>query len=308
MGAWLSYGLGSEANDLPSFVVLKSGGSLSGGAGMWGSGFLPSSHQGVPFRESGDPILHVSNPKGYDNQAQRESLDLIAELNRKRQAVVTDPEIETRINAYEMAFRMQSRAPELMDFSQETEETLKLYGAKPGDASKSFANNCLLARRLAERGVRFIQVYHAGWDHHSNVEGGVRSQCKQTDQACAALIRDLKRTGLLEDTLVVWGGEFGRTPMVEASAALGRRLGRDHHPQAFTMWFAGGGVRSGMTLGSTDDLGFHVAERPVHVHDEQATILQLLGLDHRRLSFQRQGLDFRLTGVEEHHPVKELIA
>ncbi|MCA9000136.1 MAG: DUF1501 domain-containing protein, partial [Planctomycetaceae bacterium] len=276
MGSWLSYGIGSEADDLPSFVVLKSGGSLSGGASMWSAGFLPGSHQGVPFRSEGDPILHVSNPDGYDNQAQRDTLDLIGQLNRKRSAIVGDPEIETRINAYEMAYRMQSRAPELMDFASETPETLELYGAKPGDGKHAFANNCLLARRLAERGVRFIQVYEAGWDHHSNVEGGVRGQCGKTDRACAALIQDLKQRGLLEDTLVVWGGEFGRTPMVEASAALGRSQGRDHHPQAFSMWFAGGGVKNGVTIGQTDELGFHVVDRPVHVHDVQATILHLL--------------------------------
>jgi hypothetical protein len=308
MGSWLSYGLGSEANDLPSFVVLKSGGSLSGGASMWNAGFLPSVHQGVPFRGQGDPILHVSNPAGYDDRAQRDSLDLIRALNEERLEAVGDPEIETRINAYEMAFRMQRRAPELMDFSQESEETLGLYGAKPGDGKAAFANNCLLARRLAERGVRFIQVYHSGWDHHSNVEGGVKSQCQQTDQACAALIQDLKRRNMLDDTLVVWGGEFGRTPMVEASAALGRSKGRDHHPQAYTMWFAGGGIKAGISLGRSDELGFHVVERPVHVHDVQATILHCLGLDHTRLDFRFRGLNFRLTGVEEHHPVKEILA
>jgi uncharacterized protein (DUF1501 family) len=306
MGSWLSYGLGSEADDLPSFVVLKSGGSLSGGASMWSSGFLPSTHQGVPFRSHGDPILNVSNPPGFDRQAQRESLDLIRSLNQKQLEKVGDPEITTRINAYEMAFRMQAAAPELMDFSKETKETLDLYGAKAGGSS--FANNCLLARRMAERGVRFIQVYHSGWDHHSNVEGGVRGQAKQTDQASAALIQDLKQRGLLKDTLVVWGGEFGRTPMVEASAALGRSNGRDHHPQAFSMWFAGGGIKSGTTLGATDELGFHVVERPVAVNDVQATILHLLGIDHTRLSFRFRGLDFRLTGVEEHHPVKEILA
>lgn len=306
MGSWLSYGLGSEADDLPSFVVLKSGGSLSGGASMWSSGFLPSTHQGVPFRSQGDPILNVSNPPGFDRKAQRESLDLIRRLNEEQFRQVGDPEITTRINAYEMAFRMQAAAPELMDFSSETKQTLDLYGAKAG--SGSFATNCLLARRMAERGVRFIQVYHSGWDHHSNVEGGVRGQAKQTDQAAAALIRDLKQRGLLEDTLVVWGGEFGRTPMIEASAALGRNNGRDHHPQAFTMWFAGGGIRNGLTLGATDELGFHVAERPVHVHDVQATILHLLGLEHSRLTFRFRGLDFRLTGVEEHHPVREILA
>jgi len=308
MGAWLSYGLGSEANDLPSFVVLKSGGSLSGGAALWSSGFLPSAHQGVPFRSQGDPILHVSNPAGYDRRAQRESLDLIQSFNRRQLSVVGDPEIETRINAYEMAFRMQTRAPELMDFAQEGQETLDLYGANPAEPKAAFANNCLLARRLAERGVRFVQVYHAGWDHHSDVEGGVRGQCAQTDQACAALIQDLKRRGMLDDTLVVWGGEFGRTPMVESSAALGRSMGRDHHPQAFTMWFAGGGVQPGISLGQTDELGFHVVEDAAHVHDVQATVLRCLGLDHTRLTFRSQGLNFRLTGVEEHHPIDGILA
>ena len=308
MGSWLSYGIGSEADDLPSFVVLKSGGSLSGGASMWSSGFLPSTHQGVPFRSEGDPILHVSNPTGFDSKAQRDSLDLIRTLNEQRLDAVGDPEITTRINAYEMAYRMQTRAPELMDFSQETKETLDLYGAKPGDGKAAFANNCLLARRLAERGVRFIQVYHAGWDHHSNVEGGIRGQAGETDRSCAALIKDLKQRDLLKDTLIVWGGEFGRTPMVEASAALGRSMGRDHHPQAFTMWFAGGGIKPGVTVGATDDLGFHVVERPIHVHDVQATILHCLGIDHEQLSFRASGLNFRLTGVEEHAPVQEILA
>ncbi|MFT5522285.1 MAG: hypothetical protein ACI9HK_000228 [Pirellulaceae bacterium] len=308
MGAWLSYGIGAEADDLPAFVVLKSGGSLSGGGSMWSSGFLPSEHQGVPFRGRGDPILHVSNPAGVDGTAQRDSLNLIKSLNQQRHKVLGDPEIEARIAAYEMAYRMQTRAPELMDFSQESKETLDLYGAKPGDGKSSFANNCLLARRLAQRGVRFIQVYHAGWDHHSNVEGGVRDQCRQTDKASAALIQDLERNGMLEDTLVVWGGEFGRTPMVESSAALGRNNGRDHHPQAFTMWFAGGGIKAGVQLGKTDELGFHPVERPVHVHDIQATILNRLGIDHTKLSFRFRGLDFRLTGVEEHHAIKEIMA
>ena len=305
MGSWLSYGLGSEANDLPSFVVLQSEGNVSGGAAMWQSGFLPSVHQGVTFRTQGDPILHVSNPSGFDDRAQRESIDLVRQLNQRQLDLVGDPEIETRINAYEMAFRMQRRAPELMDFSSESAETIAAYGAEPGKGS--FANNCLLARRLAERGVRFIQLYHSGWDHHSNVEGGVRSQCKKTDQACAALIQDLKARGMLDDTLVIWGGEFGRTPMVESSGALGRSNGRDHHPQAFTMWFAGGGIKAGVTLGQTDELGFNVVEAPVHVHDIQATILHCLGLDHTRLSFRFRGLNFRLTGVEEHHPVHAIL-
>ncbi len=308
MGSWLSYGLGSEANDLPSFVVLQSEGNVSGGAAMWQAGFLPSVHQGVTFRGQGDPILHVSNPKGLDDRAQRASLDLIRDLNQARLAKVGDPEIATRISAYEMAYRMQRRAPELMDFASETAETMATYGAEPGNSKASFANNCLLARRLAERGVRFIQLYHSGWDHHSDVEGGVRSQCQKTDQACAALIQDLKRRGMLDETLVVWGGEFGRTPMVESSGALGRSKGRDHHPQAFTMWFAGGGIKAGVTVGRTDDLGFHVVESPVHVHDVQATILHCLGIDHARLSFRFRGLNFRLTGVEEHDPVHAILA
>jgi hypothetical protein len=288
--------------------VLKSGGNLSGGAALWSSGFLPSTHQGVPFREQGTPILHVNTPRGYDMRAQRDTIDAIRDLNLRQRERAGDPEIMTRIAAYEMAYRMQTRAPELVDLSQEDQATLDLYGAKPGDGKAAFANSCLLARRLAERGVRFIQIYHAGWDHHSNVQGGLRAQCGQTDQASAALVQDLKNRGMLDETLVVWGGEFGRTPMVEASAALGRSMGRDHHPQAFTMWFAGGGIRPGVTLGATDDLGFHVVERPVHVHDIQATILHCLGLDHRRLSFSLRGLDFRLTGVEEHHVVRELLA
>ena len=308
MGSWLSYGIGAEADDLPAFVVLKSGGSLSGGASMWSSGFLPSEHQGVLFRDAGDPILHVTNPPGVDKQAQRDTLDLVRDLNKQRLAHLEDPEISARISAYEMAWRMQSRAPELMDFSKESASSLDHYGLKPGDNKPSFARNCLLARRLAERGVRFIQVYHSGWDAHSNVEGNVKGQAAKTDQACAGLLTDLKERGLLEDTLVVWGGEFGRTPMVEASAALGRSRGRDHHPQAFTMWFAGGGIKAGQTLGRTDELGFHVVENPVHVHDVQATILHLLGIDHRHLVFRHNGLDFRLTGVEEHHVVKELLA
>jgi len=308
LGSWLSYGLGSEADDLPAFVVLKSGGALSGGSAMWSSGFLPSVHQGVPFRGEGDPILHAANPAGIDQQAQRDTLDLVRTLNERQKQRVGDPEIETRIAAYEMAYRMQMRAPELTDFSNETAATMAQYGAEPGNPKHAFANNVLLARRLAERGVRFIQVYHGGWDHHSNVEGGVRQSCQETDQPCAALIADLQSRGMLDDTLIVWGGEFGRTPMVESSAALGRSQGRDHHPQAFTMWLAGGGIKPGVTVGATDELGFHPVERPVHVHDLQATILDCLGVDHRKLTYRVNGLDFRLTGVEEHHPVREVLA
>ncbi|HEX7896710.1 MAG TPA: DUF1501 domain-containing protein [Planctomycetota bacterium] len=295
LGSWLSYGLGSESRDLPAFVVLFSGSGASSGSASWSSGFLPTRHQGVAFRAKGDPVLFLSNPKGVDDACQRDTLDALAKLNRERLGAVGDPEIATRIAAYEMAYRMQSSAPELTDLSKESKETLALYGAEPGKGS--FASNALLARRLVERGVRCVLLFHEGWDHHSDVAGGLRGQCGQTDRACAGLITDLRRRGLLDETLVMWGGEFGRTPMVESNAALGRALGRDHHPQAFTMWFAGGGVKPGITLGKTDDLGFHIAERPVHVHDIQATALRLLGLDHEKLTYFYQGRNFRLTDV-----------
>jgi len=295
MGSWVTYGLGSPAEDLPGFVVLTSAKGTSGGPANWGCGFLPTVYQGVPFRSKGDPILGVTNPPGVDARLQRDSLDLVRTLNQKRLDVVGDPEIATRINAYELAYRMQASAPELMDVSKESKETLEMYGAKPGEAS--FANNCLLARRLIERGVRFVNLYHEDWDHHSDVAGGLKKACGATDRASAALVKDLKARGLLEDTLVVWGGEFGRTPMVEANAALGRAGGRDHHPQAFTMWMAGGGVRAGVTIGETDELGFNVVKDPVHVHDVQATILHLLGMDHKKLTFHFQGRDYRLTDV-----------
>jgi uncharacterized protein (DUF1501 family) len=294
LGSWVSYGIGSETSDLPAFVVLPSG-SNSGGVANWSSGFLPTTYGGVPLRSKGDPILNVSSPQGVDRTAERQTIDLVGRLNRRQLAAVGDPEIAARIAAYEMAYRLQSSAPELMNIGSETKETLEMYGAVPGAAS--VANNCLLARRLVERGVRFVMVYHEAWDHHSDVEGGVRTQTGLTDKPTAALIKDLKQRGLLEDTLVVWGGEFGRTPMVESNAALGRKLGRDHHPQAFSMWLAGGGVRGGMTLGQTDELGFHTVADAVHVHDLQATILHLLGLDHKRLTYKFQGRDFRLTDV-----------
>lgn len=295
MGSWVTYGLGSEAEDLPGFVVMTSGGGISGGASNWGCGFMPTVYQGVPFRGKGDPILNLANPNGVSDAIQRESLDLIKTLNQHRLDSVQDPEIAARINSYELAYRMQTSAPDAVDISKEDPATLELYGAKPGESS--FANNCLLARRLVERGVRFINLYHTGWDHHSDVEGGLKSQCGKTDRASAALITDLKQRGLLEDTLVIWGGEFGRTPMVESSAALGRSRGRDHHPQAFTMWMAGGGIKPGQTLGETDELGMQITKRPVHVHDIQATILHLLGLDHLRLTYRFKGRDFRLTDV-----------
>ena len=276
MGSWLSYGLGNEADDLPAFVVLKSGKPQRWSLDV-GVGFLPSEHQGVPFREGNDPILHLSNPKGIDRVAQRQTLDALSHLNGLSHQQLRDPEIKTRIEAYEMAYRMQARAPELMDFSSESQTTKELYGIE--DGRSNFASHCLLARRLVERGTRFVQLYHSGWDAHSDVEGNVKNNARTVDQASAALITDLKQRDMLKDTLVVWGGEFGRTPMVEASAALGRSKGRDHHPQAFTMWLAGGGIRPGITLGRTDELGFHITEDPVHVHDLQATILELMGID-----------------------------
>ena len=295
MGAWTLYGLGSESQNLPGFVVLNSAGGLSGGAGLYGGGFLPTIYQGVPFRKSGDPVLFLFNPAGITEQMQRRTLDLIKALNEQHLDTVGDPEIATRINSFEMAYRMQSSAPELMDVSKESPETLKMYGVEVG--KPSFAMNCLLARRLIERGVRFVQLFHEGWDHHSEVANGVRDQTKKTDQGSAALIKDLKQRGLLEDTLIIWGGEFGRTPMVEANSDFGRKLGRDHHPQAFTVWLAGGGIKPGVTIGETDELGFHVTKDKVHVHDLHATILHCLGFDHEKLTFRFQGRDYRLTDV-----------
>ena len=295
LGAWVTYGLGSESQDLPGFVVLSSAGGLSGGSSNFGCGFLPTVYQGVPFRRTGDPILSLSNPRGVTRQMQRRTLDALKEINEHHLALTGDPEIATRVNSFEMAFRMQASAPELIDLSRESKETLEMYGAEPG--KPSYANNCLLARRLVERGVRFVQLYHEAWDHHSEVAKGVRNQCRLTDQASAALVKDLKQRGLLEDTLVVWGGEFGRTPMVESNPDAGRSLGRDHHNKAFTMWLAGGGTKPGLTLGKTDELGFNAVEDKVHVHDLHATILHLLGFDHVRLTHRFQGRDFRLTDV-----------
>jgi hypothetical protein len=295
LGSWVIYGLGCETRDLPAFVVMSTGSGISGGSANWSSGFLPTVYTGTRLRNQGDPILNLSRPPGVDEKLQRDSLDLIGALNRQRLAVDGDPEIQTRIASYEMAFRLQVSAPELMDLKKETKETLELYGADPD--KPSFARACLLARRMIERGVRFVSIYHEGWDAHSDVTGNHRKNCGETDRGSAALIKDLKRRGLLEDTLVIWGGEFGRTPMVETNLALGRSLGRDHHPQAFTMWLAGGGVKPGLTYGATDELGFHVVEKPVHVHDLQATILHLLGFDHEKLTFRYAGRDFRLTDV-----------
>jgi hypothetical protein len=291
-GAWTTYGLGSESRDLPAFVVMNSGKKgPSGGNSNWGSGFLPTVHEGVAFRGSGEPVLYLSNPRGVDTSIQRESLDTIKHLNQARLDVVGDPEIATRINSFEMAYRMQASAPELMDLSREPKHVLDMYGAQRG--KPSFANNCLLARRLLERGVRFVQLFHEAWDQHGNLKNDLKKNCKDTDQACAALVRDLRQRGLLDETIVLWGGEFGRTPMVQG----GGDDGRDHHPNAFTMWMAGGGIKPGLTLGQTDEFGFNVAEDRVHVHDLHATLLHLLGFDHTKLTYRFQGRDFRLTDV-----------
>jgi hypothetical protein len=295
LGAWVTYGLGSPSRDLPGFVVLQSGPrGPRGGATLWSSGFLPSTYQGVPFRSQGDAILDLQSPAGVSPRQQRELFDVVRRLNEDRLTVTGDPEIQTRINAYEMAYRMQSSAPELMDLAAESAGTLAAYGAVPG--KPSFANNCLLARRLVERGVRFVQLYHTNWDHHGggeNLEGELEKVTREVDQPCAALVQDLRQRGLLDDTLVIWGGEFGRTPMGELRAPVGR----DHHVEGFTMWFAGGGTRPGAIIGATDELGLGVVEEKVHVHDVNATLLHLLGFDHERLTYRFQGRDFRLTDV-----------
>jgi hypothetical protein len=310
LGSWLSYGIGSENTDLPGFVVLLSGKNQpDGGKSCWGSGFLPTVHQGVEFRSQGDPVLFLSNPEDVTREARRRSLDLLRDLNLERAKDVGDPEIQTRIAAYEMAYRMQTSVPELMDVSKEPVQIREMYGVQPGKTS--FANNCLLARRLIERGVRFVQLYHRGWDTHgaSNNEDIVNKLaglCRETDRASAALISDLKQRGLLDETIVVWGGEFGRTPMNEARSGS-KFLGRDHHPRAFTMWVAGGGIKPGAIVGKTDDIGYNVAEDPVSVHDLHATILHLMGIDHTKLTYRFQGREFRLTDVHG-EIVKKLVA
>ena len=302
LGAWTVYGLGSESRDLPSFIVLNSGKKgPSGGNANWGSGFLPTVHQGVTFRSTGDPVLYLSNPPGIDDEVQRDSFDAINHLNRMKRDAVGDPEISTRINSFEMAYRMQSSAPELIDLSGESQSTLEMYGATPGEPS--FAVNCLLARRLIERGVRFVELFHESWDQHGGLVRDLKANCKETEQACAALIKDLKQRGLLDETLLVWGGEFGRTPMVQGSAD-----GRDHHPNAFTMWLAGGGVKGGQSYGISDDFGFNVVDQRVHVHDLHHTILHLLGFDPEKFSYPFQGLNQRLIGVEPTRLVEEIIA
>ncbi|HMC28825.1 MAG TPA: DUF1501 domain-containing protein [Verrucomicrobiae bacterium] len=298
MGSWLSYGLGSENKNLPAFIVMISNGKESDQplyTRLWGSGFLPSEHQGVNFRSTGDPVLYLSNPPGITNSTRRRMLDGLAKLNTKQHQAFADPEINTRISQYEMAYRMQTSVPDLVDVSKESQSTLDMYGSdvkKPG----TFAYNCLLARRMAERGVRFIQLYHRGWDQHNNLPKRIKEQCKDTDQASAALVKDLKQRGMLDDTLVIWGGEFGRT--VYSQGKLEKdNYGRDHHGRCFTVWMAGGGAKPGISYGTTDDFCYNVVENPVHIHDLNATILHCMGINHEKLTYRFQGRDFRLTDV-----------
>ena len=298
MGSWFSYGLGSENKDLPAFVVLMTGVGQPLTNAAWGSGFLPTMHQGVTLRSQGDAVLFVSNPAGIDANRRRQSLDALKDLNQMRYDVLRDPEIETRINSYELAYRMQTSVPEVMDISKESAKTHEAYNTTPGRAS--FANNCLLARRLVERGVRFVQLYHRGWDHHGGPDGNLvfdlKKRCAETDQPAVALIKDLKERGLLDETLVLWGGEFGRTPMMQG-ALKPDQIGRDHHPHGYTIWMAGGGIKPGTVYGKTDDFGFYAVEHKVHVHDLHATILHLFGIDHLKLTYRFQGRDFRLTDI-----------
>jgi hypothetical protein len=296
-GSWVTYGLGSENRDLPAYVVMLSGPLGGAGTALWGSGFLPSVYQGVQFRSAGDPVLYLGNPPGQSTDDRRRVLDAVKALNERQLADVGDPEIATRIRQYEMAFRMQTSVPDLADLSKEPKDVLDRYGATPGKAS--FANNCLLARRLVERGVRVVELYDADWDHHGNIAGRLPAKCKDVDRPAAALVADLKRRGLLDDTLVIWGAEFGRTPLRQGADGDGKATspGRDHHKDAFTVWLAGGGVKGGVTYGKTDAFGFGPAENPVHVHDLNATALRLLGLDHETLTFKYQGREFRLTDV-----------
>src|SRR4051794_36873453 len=311
LGSWLSYGLGTMNQNLPAFVVMTATWSSKAAAQalynrLWSAGFLPSKYQGVALRAQGDPVLFLSNPSGVDAATRRRSLDAINRLNHREYEVIADPETQARIAQYEMAFRMQTSVPELTDISNEPKHILDMYGPdvhKPG----TFARSALLARRLAERDVRFVQIFHRGWDQHGNLTGDLPLQCQDVDQACYALITDLKQRGLLEDTLVIWGGEFGRTIYCQGKLTKDN-YGRDHHPKCFPVWFAGGGIKKGLVYGETDDFSYNVVENPVHIHDLNATILHCLGIDHRRLTYKFQGLDMRLTGVEEHSPVQGILA
>ena len=298
-GAWTLYGLGSESSNLPGYVVLSSANGTSGGASNYGSGFLPTPYGGVPFRGKGDPILYLSNPSGFDRETQRESLDTLRRLNELAFARTGDSEIVARIQSYETAYQLQSSAPELMDLSQESEDVLKMYGIRDPQES-NYARNCLLARRMLERGVRFVQLFHEAWDQHSDLTNSMKKNTLDTDQASAALVKDLRQRGLLDDTLVIWGGEFGRTPMVQRSSGQKEANGRDHHNRCFAYWLAGGGLKRGYVHGETDELGFNVVRDPVHVHDFNATMLHLLGFDHTHLTFRFQGRDHRLTDVHGH--------
>lgn len=295
VGAWLTYGLGSESHDLPGFVVLSSGRGASGGSSNFSSGFLPSSYAGVPFRKVGDPILYLSNPQGVSRESQRLSLETLRHLNAENQERSGDPQIASRMANYELAFRMQASAPELLDFSNESQSTKDSYGIEQ-EPTNAYGTNCLLARRMVERGVRVVMLIHASWDDHTNLDEGLKKNCDITDKPAAALVRDLKQRGLLDETLVVWGGEFGRTSLGQLKH-VGDKVGRDHHPNGYSMWLAGGGVKGGQAVGSTDDLALKAVEDPVHVHDLQATILHLMGLDHERLTYRHMGRDFRLTDV-----------
>ncbi len=307
MGSWVLYGLGSESRNLPGFVVLTSGAGTSAGSDNFSNGFLPSTYAGTVLRNTGDPILYLSNPDGYSNEKQRARLDAIRDVNQLRAEATGDREIESRIHSYELAFRMQASAPELLDFSKESKATLEMYGVQNTD-TKAFGTNCLLARRMVERGVRFVMLMHASWDHHSAINKGIVKTTGATDQPAAALVRDLKQRGLLDSTLVVWGGEFGRTPMSEIRRPEeADNAGRDHHPNGYTMWLAGGGIKAGQVIGRTDDLGLNVVEDPVHVHDLQATILHCLGFEHTKLTFRFMGRDFRLTDVHG-NVVKKMLA
>ncbi|HUQ93670.1 MAG TPA: DUF1501 domain-containing protein [Bryobacteraceae bacterium] len=300
MGSWVTYGLGSETQDLPGYIVLlsSSGKGIEGGASNWSNGFLPSNYRGVTFRSSGDPVLHLSNPPGLSTASQRLRLEALRDLNDQRKTETGDYEISSRIHSYELAFRMQAQAPELLDLRKEDPATLNMYGIA-NEKSRAFGTNCLLARRMVERGVRFVQLYHSTWDDHSDLNSHLRTNTEIVDQPSAALVRDLKRRGLLDSTLVVWGGEFGRTPMNEVRRGnTAGKEGRDHHRFAFTMWMTGGGIQPGRNIGETDELGFNIASDPYHVHDLQATILHCLGMDHTRLTYRHQGRDFRLTDVD----------
>jgi hypothetical protein len=306
-GSWVTYGLGSENENLPAYVVLLSGALAGAGTSLWSTGFLPSIYQGVQFRSKGDPVLFLSNPEGHSRADRRRVLDAVAALNQESLSEFGDPEIATRIGQYEMAFRMQTAVPELTDLSRESPETLALYGAQPGAAS--FSNNCLLARRLIERGVRMVQLYDSDWDHHNDLATRLPKKCKDVDRGMAALVQDLKQRGLLDETLVIWAGEFGRTPMQQTNSGDGANTkpGRDHHKEAFSIWMAGGGVKPGITYGVTDEFGYNIIQNPVHVHDLNATVLHLLGMDHERLTYKYQGREFRLTDVHG-EVVKPLLA